>query len=122
MGTNYYLVYESKPPCEACCRPFEKERKHIGKSSWGWRFSLHVIPEDGINSLDDWKREWSKPNSFIENEYGERVSIDKLLDIITKRYPGRFCQADQQLAAHPIGPYCVGRGEGPWDLVPGEFS
>ncbi len=55
MGTNYYL--HEKPDCECCGRPFEA--LHIGKSSSGWCFSLHVMPEDMINTLDDWRSKWS---------------------------------------------------------------
>lgn len=121
MGTNYYLVYEEKPPCSACCRPFEVRREHIGKSSWGWMFSLHVIPELGINELDDWKREWSKPGTFIENEYGEKLEPEKLLSIITDRRAGRFSNSEEPSRHHP-GPHCFGPGKGTYDLIPGEFS
>lgn len=71
MGTNYYL----KPkPCECCGRT--DEGLHIGKSSAGWCFSLHVIPEEGINGLDDWKSRFDEPGVQIVNEYGEVVSKD----------------------------------------------
>ena len=36
MGTNYYL-----------------NDRHIGKSSAGWYFALHIYPEENINSLDE---------------------------------------------------------------------
>lgn len=65
MGTNYYL--EPKPPCQCCGRPFEQ--LHIGKSSAGWCFALHVIPERGIKDLDDWVRIWSQPEARIVDEY-----------------------------------------------------
>lgn len=38
MGTNYYL--HSQDPCEHCGRSYPE--LHIGKSSAGWVFALHV--------------------------------------------------------------------------------
>lgn len=66
MGTNYYL--QEKPPCDKCGREFE--RLHIGQSSAGWCFALHVIPELGINNLADWKKRWEEHPSVIRDEYG----------------------------------------------------
>lgn len=137
MGTNYY--YHEKPPCECCDRPFKA--LHIGKSSAGWCFSLHVIPEEGINSLDDWRRKWLV-GGVILDEYGGKVSPEEMLAVITKRErqeqwdkaPFMYDSWDSfhaingsqkgpgGLVRHAIGRYCVGHGEGTWDLIPGEFS
>ena len=113
MGTNYYL-YE-RPRCETCggaSKPL-----HIGKSSYGWVFSLRIDPADGIKTLDDWRLAWSQPGAYIEDEYGDKVSIDKLESIITDRtHP-------VSLRRHTIdGRHCVGHGDGTWDLCIGEFS
>ena len=62
MGTNYYLTED----CECCGRAFPD--LHIGKSSGGWCFSLHVIPSEGLNSLDEWESRFSC--GVITNEYG----------------------------------------------------
>jgi hypothetical protein len=86
MGTNYYL--HKKPPCECCGREFES--LHVGKSSGGWCFSLHVIPENGINTLEDWKKLWSAPGAYILDEYGKRVSIEDLEAEITERNGGNM--------------------------------
>jgi hypothetical protein len=112
MGTNYYLY--QKPDCKCCGRPFEP--LHIGKNSGGWRFALHVMPEDGINTLDDWRVLWSAPGAFIRDEYGEKVSIADMERLITKREwrGGPVKHHDDQ--------YCVGHGEGTWDYITGEFS
>jgi len=112
MGTNYYL--HQKPDCKCCGRPFEP--LHIGKSSGGWCFALHVMPEDGINTLDDWRVLWSAPGAFIRDEYGEKVSIADMERLITKREwrGGPVKRHDDQ--------YCVGHGEGTWDYITGEFS
>ena len=114
MGTNYYL--HQKPDCECCGRSFEP--LHIGKSSGGWCFSLHVMPEDHINSLDDWRALWTAPGAYIRNEYGERVSIADMEMIITVRHwrgsaPARHGVDDR---------HCVGHGEGTWDYITGDFS
>lgn len=138
MGTNYYLY--GKPPCESCGRPHE--RKHIGKSSGGWCFSLHVMPEDGINDIDDWERLWSAPGSYIADEYGERVSVEEMRVVIMARaHEERWCKTPwgysswdhfhqsnhsepgpAGLLRHRIGPHCVKHGAGTWDCIPGEFS
>lgn len=83
MGANFYWKKEQKSPCECCGRPYVQEVIHIGKSSLGWCFSLHVTED--IQSLDDWKKVWETQAGFIENEYGDRVSVEDLLDRITNR-------------------------------------
>lgn len=110
MGTNYYL--EEKSPCECCGRGYPP--LHIGKSSAGWNFSLHVI-EGEIETLDQWKERWSKEGVRIVNEYGDTLTPDEMLKVITQR-------------SHPLGllrhtgSLVVGHGEGTWDYITGEFS
>jgi len=105
MGTNYYLT---NTYCKCCERVKEENsdagdldlerlietpnvKLHIGKSSGGWCFSLHVIPELGLNTYDDWmalidrsktslKYEWT-----IVNEYRTEISKSELHKIITQR-------------------------------------
>jgi len=114
MGTNYY--FHEQPDCECCGRPFEEI--HIGKSSGGWCFSLHVIPEMGINTLADWEKLWTKEGSYIKDEYGRIISIENMREIITeRRWRGEFPQRHQIDGIH-----CIGHGDGTWDYVLGEFS
>lgn len=129
MGTNYYLYQKSD--CVCCKRPYQP--LHIGKSSGGWYFSLHVIPEDNINDLDDWRELWSKEGAVIRSEYDEPVSVAEMENIITERSwpkrtdfdylrnsaePGEF-----NLVRHRIdGGHCIKHGEGTWDCILGEFS
>lgn len=133
MGTNYYLHEEI---C-TCCKHYNE--RHIGKSSGGWCFSLHVYPEDGINDLEDWKRKFGEA-SEVWNEYGEKISIDMLLQIITERsWPQlRDVDADyweqfhrdnhsengpNNLLRHSImDGHCISHGSGTWDLIIGDFS
>lgn len=134
MGTNYYLEATPPPPCPCCGRGYETQRLHIGKSSGGWCFSLHVIPEEGINSLADWQKRWSLPGFVIRDEYGDTHTSEQMLSVITVRAWGRAQQSaswyaqnhavpgPNGLARHQIGRYCVGHGEGTWDLIPGDFS
>lgn len=130
MGTNYYL---ERDVCPHCGR--SDERLHIGKSSAGWCFSLHVDPDEGVNNLDDWKALWSAPNARIVDEYGREKSPDEMLETITERaWPHREGRNDKyyadnhaepgpnNLMRHAIGRFCVGHGDGTYDLIPGEFS
>lgn len=67
LNKNYYLTY------------------HIGKSSFGWRFLLQIYPKQNINSLEDWKK--LMKDGIIFDEYGEEISQEEMLKIITKREP-----------------------------------
>lgn len=141
MGTNYYL--HQKPDCECCGRSFEP--LHIGKSSGGWCFALHVVPEDGINTLDDWRNLWAAPGAYIRNEYGDHVSIADMELTITGRCGEEdwddprwwvgFYRSEHDFHAsnhsergphgllrHRIGSHCKAHGEGTWDCIVGEFS
>jgi hypothetical protein len=61
------------------------QRIHIGKSSYGWHFSLCIYPEYGINNLEDWTRLFNDCNNQIFDEYDTPVSADTMLDLITNR-------------------------------------
>ena len=125
MGTNYYLKRE------------EKATLHIGKSSGGWTFALHIIPEEGINSLYDWLKLFHTPGNYIQNEYDESISPGEMIKIITRRSWGRdlndlswreFHEANHSeagpngLARRRADDRCVSHGEGTWDNIIGEFS
>jgi len=137
MGTNFY--FHEKQPCPHCGRGFDS--RHIGKSSMGWCFSLHVYPEEGINGLDDWKRLWATPGSYIKNEYGEVESVEAMIACITERGPrdtekkpfgysswesfhaeNGSMNGPNGMLRHRLDRHCVGHGEGTWDLLTGEFS
>ena len=78
MGTNYYLHTNI---CSHCGKG--DEPLHIGKSSAGWVFALHVYPEDGISSLMDWKSVLA--NGTIRDEYGKDVSYSDMMRTIEGR-------------------------------------
>ncbi len=138
MGTNYYLHEDC---CATCGRG--NSRLHIGKSSGGWCFSLHVDPLDGINTLGDWIERWSKPNTVIKDEYGDTVSRDDMLAAITERSWKRKQEDEPPLGyvnwddfhsknhsepgpngllRHRPGQSCIAHGDGTYDLITGEFA
>jgi hypothetical protein len=113
LGANYYLELNM---CPTCGRP--PERKHIGKSSAGWAFSLHV--GDGIDSLEDWERLFRVPGNVITNEYRYGLTTEEMLQVITQRTNLR---GGIELHRHQIDDSkCIGHGPGTWDLLIGEFS
>ena len=141
MGTNFYLYEESKK-CPTCGHD-PVEPLHIGKSSAGWCFSLHVLPDDGICDLADWEARWSKPGARIVDEYDREVSPDDMRRTITER--GRDDRDWEEapwgyhswqafhsenhsepgprgMIRHRIDRYCIGHGAGTWDLIVGSFS
>ncbi len=136
MGTNYYL---HKKTCPCCKKP--DEVLHIGKSSGGWCFSLHVIPEEGINDLDDWMPLFEDPGNVILNEYDEVIPAEIMRGEITERSwmeregapygYGSWAEFHRQndsepgpngLLRHKINRYCTKHGAGTWDCLPGEYS
>lgn len=131
MGTNYFWIEEIKPACACCGRPADVREIHLGKSSYGWCFSLHVDPDIGINSLLDWMSFWGRPNSRIEDEYEQQITPEKMMEIITCRSGKSNCEdlakmnhaiiGPRNLLRHPLDSHCVGHGEGTWDHITGDF-
>lgn len=134
MGTNYYWEWPAFR-CTACGHVEPEDRIHIGKSSGGWCFALHVT--DDLRSLEDWKSFWAaKPGQGrIVDDGGQVLSADAMLKIITERSWAGPTSTDVEflrrnyaepgpngLLRHRIGRAAVGHGEGTWDLVAGEFS
>lgn len=72
MSTNYYAHIDLGGPVV---------RLHIGKSSAGWCFALHVTDE--ITSLDDWRKVWDQPFVTIVDKYGDTVTPAEMLATIT---------------------------------------
>ena len=125
MGTNYFHHAPRKNYCECCGRYDEGKITHIGKSSGGWVFLLHVT--DTIKSLEDWEKVWE--TGEIYDEYENRITPHDMYEIITNRSwayePKTFDRYSQ------IGPNNLFRnrvrdgvthGPGTWDLVDCDFS
>ena len=142
MGTNYYL--SSSDRCTHCGHDAGEEL-HIGKSSGGWCFSLHVIPNRGINSLDDWRKLWNEPGRVIRDKYQTILTpVEMEAQIVergsrdTSKVPMGYGSWDhfhsmngsepgpQGLLRHALGgkysSSCIGHGPGPYDYITGDFS
>jgi hypothetical protein len=132
MGTNYY--WYKAPKCECCDREYEP--LHIGKSSAGWCFSLHVMPDRNINNLKDWEALFDLAGSYIRDEYHQTIPADKMLNIIMARgsaqpltwthlqfIENHAVRGPNNLVRFNInGRHCIGHGAGTWDYIVGEFS
>lgn len=120
MSTNYYFHKRDLEPCSACGRGYDSDLLHIGKSSYGRVFSLHVIPDLGLNDWPDWERFLRDTDGEIRDEYRKALSLDELRQIVTDR---SWHGAPDRLRRGKIdGVFCVGHGAGTWDLLAGEFS
>lgn len=139
MGTNYYLHEDI---CEHCGR--SRDKLHIGKSSGGWCFLLHVDLIEELNCLDDWKALFDRASTTISDEYGDHISTSDMLAIITERsrstpfddndWLGYASEAEfhrsnysergpnNLLRSRIDGTHCTGHGDGTWDHITGDFS
>lgn len=136
MGTNYYV--QTGPLCPHCGRgPVEL---HLGKSSSGWVFGLHVYPDMGINTLADWIEYWR--DKHIMDECGASISPEDMIRFITERSFGDRTHAPygysswdefhsrnysedgpNNLVRHRVdGTHCIAHGEGTYDYIVGAFS
>lgn len=79
MGTNYYVV---KNKCECCNR---HDSYHIGKNSYGWRFSFRGYAWDNLLSWKQWKE--FLITQEIQNEYGEVVPYEEFVKIVEGHTP-----------------------------------
>jgi hypothetical protein len=85
MSTNYYL---SNP---------NGSKLHLGKSSVGWTFALHVYPGRNINDLSQLiahiELEKKDNESIIIDEYGTELTYHGFLEVVAKRYNPRIIKA-----------------------------
>ena len=86
MGMNYYCetgrMFEVE--CDCGFKHMMPETLHIGKSCWGWKFTLHAMPEKGLECWRDWE-EVLKDARRIYNEEGEDVSLEELRETVLHR-------------------------------------
>lgn len=85
MGTNYYAVFDEKDVLPAPACDDGPNIVHLGKSSIGWRFSLHVYPEQGIMNLLDVMSDILFTARRIQDEYKVNYTIAEFLEIVTER-------------------------------------
>lgn len=134
MSTNYYVKTVEKSACRCCghCEP--SQLLHIGKSSMGWAFALHVTDE--IKSLEDWKKIFKTKGNIILDEYNRVITIEDMLDVITIRKAAsqaskmnaeelrrNYAQYDRNGLLRSVidNDRILGHGD-TWDLTTGEFS
>lgn len=80
MGTNYYV--DDDPTCN---NPAHTKVLHIGKSSRGWKFGFHAIP-DHQPPLTSWAawREFLAVRP-IRDEYGQRLTFAAFTRVVEDR-------------------------------------
>jgi len=130
MGTNYHLEMER---CPHCGKP--REELHIGKSSAGWVFALHIYPDRGVHDFPDWIDLFANPNNVIMDEYGKALKPEEFLPVVLLRFGKRdgdhltreWLQVNQAV----LGPHNLARcredehtkhGRGTYDLHTREYS
>lgn len=129
MGCNYYLL---QPSCGHCGK--SGDRLHIGKSSAGWVFAVHLIPERNLNCLNDWIQ-FIKVNTGIGwtlvDENDKPITLSDLVNTITNRSWSAPTEHDDRysvpgpnnLSRHKLDEsFCVAHGPGTWDYIVGDFS
>jgi len=91
MGTNYYFFTGSDKTCvcpECGHEHRVPEKIHIGKSSFGWYFTLHKASlENGavLSNLADWIAFIKDyPQGHIEDEYGQPIELEALVPVIKR--------------------------------------
>lgn len=135
MGTNYYLIENvTANACPTCGKQAEEPwRYHIGKSSAGWNFAVHVDEDERIRSLDDLLPMFVDKRYRIEDEYGDVISAVEMCQIIMARYNPKpkyspeflrqnYAEVGLNGLLRSTHQFCAGRGEGTWDYFTGEFS
>lgn len=114
MGTNYYLTLAELaevPHAELWEQP--PPRLHIGKSSYGWTFGLHVYPKSKTRpkDLQEWRALFSNSDFHIVDEYDRQISTREMLNVILDR--------DYSHRQIVDGHVCIGWGDGSYDLCIG---
>jgi hypothetical protein len=126
MGTNYYVKSER---CNCC--DHKPDDFHIGKSSYGWYFTMHVTYT--ITNFQDMLIFLVDNRYNIYNEYGDKVELEDIIRTICCRSGNNtaenyyensiYCELGQYgLVKFKVGFGCIGSSEiNPIDYVPGDF-
>jgi hypothetical protein len=141
MGTNYYVTTQACPTCGVS----KYDNLHLGKSSMGWTFALHVYPEMHLATIKEWMALLAQPGTKIIDEYDKCISFEHMVEIIFARHRDPLSDADARLQGYDsanhfyerngavIGPnglirakvdgvHCIGHGSGTFDYHVGDFS
>lgn len=98
MGTNYYC--KTNQPCKECFKNdidvYKKEcwtcfgtgfhHLHIGKRSFGWKFTFQAYPTLGLTSYQKWLEYLIELDVPIVNEYRDYIYLEEMLEIINDTY------------------------------------
>lgn len=144
MGTNYYSVKREVAELDSesfwdlrqsCKTTGSDDIIHIGKSSIGWCFGLHIIPEMGINDLWEWIEIFLNPERVIMDEYRDLITFTEMINKITCRSMPDQCTwslheyalngaepGPNNLVRRIVGRGCDAQGAGTWDLIKDNFS
>lgn len=96
MGTNYYLTSKVCPCCKRAKPPM-----HLGKSSAGWQFLFSGYRPEYEGDLNiQTKQAWvdyinSSEDHIIQNEYGDPISLEALLELVENKRDGRSSVDDR---------------------------
>jgi len=114
MGTNYYAIPKitDEVKLELIQHVLNDEfeevfdkmsiRYHIGKSSAGWTFLFNKTPlilnniELGVGNYIDFLQD-----CYIENEYGESLTIDEFAEKLRATKDGLTCKSFKELEGVP---------------------
>jgi hypothetical protein len=113
MGKNYFYIVTDNW-CSTCHR-CDRDKLHFGKSTAGWVFTLHVIPERSLNSLLDWCNYVFRTIGLFEDECGNTIPTHKMMEIVTNRFYNGLVHR------HAIEERCVGQDKYT-DWLTGEFE
>lgn len=88
MGTNYYLIRSECPTCK------RHDKLHIGKSSAGWRFIWHGMPDSDppIVTNKDWiafLKASVAAGDVIRDEYERKYEVDAFVAMVFSSSDGR---------------------------------
>ena len=83
MGTNYYRIQVKYKQCPECKKAFywATKGRHIGKTSWGWKF--HFRAGLFINPYE-WKDELLRDKWYIVDEYGEHMTRKHFIKMVDR--------------------------------------
>ena len=93
MSTNYYIRKVVKDNCPTCGKGEEIDEFHIGKNSCGWSFLLNSHNKT-VCSFPEMKKILEDNDNFIYNEYGDKVTLGFILDVIEKSQGGKSLLSD----------------------------
>lgn len=97
MGTNYYCETGRSLEVECDCGFVHQmpETLHIGKNSFGWKFTLHVIREKGLECWKDWEPILSR-SPRIFNEYDETVTFEEMKEMILHKENRKLSEKEKE--------------------------